>query len=668
MKKWFYISLAFFIVNQIQAQDTIAYSLEVVEIAGKPILPNKWSGVSFQIVENEALNKLPALQISDVLKLMSGIIVKDWGGVGGLKTVSVRGFGSQHTGVAYDGLLISDCQTGQIDLGKLPVANVQNMALVSGSSDDLFVPARLQSSSNLIMIHNRKPVFKDSKRVNLSANFTGGSWMLLNPTLLVENSLIKPRNGISLSSSLSVNYLYSKGNYPYQLCYGGVGDSTSWERRLNSDIQSIIAEGNLYANFDDSTQLNMKIYYYKSERGLPGATIYYRQGEGQRLCDDNFFSQLHFQKKINAQWKFRMDAKYNNAQQRYIDPAYLNIEHRLDNRYKQQEAYLSGTVHYKPHKLISFNVAQDLFYNGMTANLIDFAKPHRINLLSSLSSKLETMRFTFMAGLLHTLVFHRVEQGVAAKPINNVAPYFNFSVKPFRRENLYFRVFYKQSFRMPTFNDLYYREVGNLSLKPEKGYQVNGGITYLKYCRGKCFLSFTCDVYYNMVLDKIVAIPNKNLFIWTMLNYGKVEIVGTELSVTSSFQCSKTIKLEISGHYTFQKAIDLTDRDSKSYRHQIPYTPQHAGSATLHFSTSWFNLSYTILACGERYILPLNRSANRLAPYSDQSIALSHEFKLKSLTLGLKAELLNFANSQYEIIYNYPMPGRSFRVGGWIKW
>jgi outer membrane cobalamin receptor len=304
----------------------------------------------------------------------------------------------------------------------------------------------------------------------------------------------------------------------------------------------------------------------------------------------------------------------------------------------------------------------------MIANTKDFVNPHRITLLSALSGKLEIKQFTAVTGLLHTLAFHWVEKETAAQPTNNAAPYLNLSFKPLKRENFYIRFFYKYSFRMPTFNDLYYRETGNISLKPEKGHQLNSGLTYLKYWMDKWMLSATCDVYYNMVLDKIVAIPNKNLFIWSMLNFGKVEIVGIDVNLIGGFKWSKKGKLELTGHYTFQRAIDLTDKNSKSYKHQIPYTPRHTGSATLLLSTAWINFSYTLLISGERYMLPLNRPANRLAPYLDHSIALTHEFKLKTVTLGLKAELLNIANTQYEIIRNYPMQGRSFRVGIWLLW
>ena len=50
------------------------------------------------------------------LKRFAGVQVKDYGGVGGMKTVNIRGLGAGHTGVTYDGVQVGDCQSGQVDL------------------------------------------------------------------------------------------------------------------------------------------------------------------------------------------------------------------------------------------------------------------------------------------------------------------------------------------------------------------------------------------------------------------------------------------------------------------------------------------------------------------------------------------------------------------------
>ena len=85
-----------------------------------------------QQISAEQIRELPTLLLSDALKYMSGVVVRDYGGTGGMKTVSVRGLGTQHTGVAYDDIALTDCQTGQIDLGKLSLENVSSIALIVG--------------------------------------------------------------------------------------------------------------------------------------------------------------------------------------------------------------------------------------------------------------------------------------------------------------------------------------------------------------------------------------------------------------------------------------------------------------------------------------------------------------------------------------------------------
>ncbi|HQJ90655.1 MAG TPA: TonB-dependent receptor plug domain-containing protein, partial [Paludibacteraceae bacterium] len=50
-----------------------------------------------RIITTHQKERLGITDISDALKRTAGVDVKDYGGVGGLKTVSVRGLGSQHT-------------------------------------------------------------------------------------------------------------------------------------------------------------------------------------------------------------------------------------------------------------------------------------------------------------------------------------------------------------------------------------------------------------------------------------------------------------------------------------------------------------------------------------------------------------------------------------------
>jgi outer membrane cobalamin receptor len=226
------------------------------------------------------------------------------------------------------------------------------------------------------------------------------------------------------------------------------------------------------------------------------------------------------------------------------------------------------------------------------------------------------------------------------------------------------RFFYKNIFRMPTFNDLYYREVGNIYLNPEKTHQWDLGLVLKEahLAAGRITVSTTLDGYFNIVKDKIVAFPTHNLFSWTMLNYGKVYVAGAELNTFWQYRITSQYILRLNGNVTYQKAVDRTDPKSKTYNNQIPYTPLWSGSASLSLQTPWITVTYSLLGCDKRYALPQNIPANEVPGYIDQSITLNHDFNFRNTsTLGLKLELLNIANKNYEIIRNYPMQGFGLR-------
>src|SRR6218665_1497695 len=92
-------------------------SLPVVRVTG--ILPDDPAAASLplQQLQKKELLALNSFSVAEAAKFFSGVLVKDYGGIGGLKTVSVRSLGANHTGIMYDGIMLGDAQGGQIDLG-----------------------------------------------------------------------------------------------------------------------------------------------------------------------------------------------------------------------------------------------------------------------------------------------------------------------------------------------------------------------------------------------------------------------------------------------------------------------------------------------------------------------------------------------------------------------
>lgn len=206
-------------------------------------------------------------------------------------------------------------------------------------------------------------------------------------------------------------------------------------------------------------------------------------------------------------------------------------------------------------------------------------------------------------------------------------------------------------------------KLGNPNLKPESTTQYNLGLTYSRSINELIpYVSVTADAYYNKVKDKIIAIPTKNLFIWSMVNLGKVDIKGIDIAGNISLQPWEKLRVNLSGNYTYQRALDMTEPGGKTYKQQIAYTPRVSGSGQAGIETPWVNLSYSFLFSGKRYMLGQNLRENRLDSYSDHSVSVSRDLRIRNVNTSLTVEVLNLLDKNYEIVKNFPMPGRSVRV------
>lgn len=667
LKVWLFFNLAIIIAssNSLYAQyktDSIQHLPEVI-ITEKKGDRELRSSTPMQTLTRESLQNLNALQLSDALKHLTGVTVKDYGGIGGLKTISVRGLGASHTGVMYNGVAISDVQTGQIDIGRFSLDNIDNVSLYSGQSDQIFMPARAFSSASYLNIISIKPFFNSNDDpINGKVSIKTGSLGLFNPTI-ASNFKISDK----LIATLFGEWLSAHGKYPYTLNYGKVGiDSSSVEKRINSDVQNLRLEAAFFADISKKTKGDIRVYYFQSERGLPGATIFYntKSFSKQRLWDKTFFTQAHFEHEFSSKWAIQADAKYNRSYLRYLDPTYPGEAGKIEDVFNQNESYASISMLYRPTQSFSISIANDITSATMFSERESFSTPNRITTQTAIAVKWINEQFLTTASLLSTQTFESTEVGNPANNISKFSPHLSFSYKPFIEANLRLRSFYKHSYRLPTFNDLYYPLVGLRNLRPENTNQFNIGATYSTQSINKSiFATFTIDAYHNRINDKIIAYPSGNLHQWTMMNLGEVHINGIDLTSQSIYNISQDINILLGISYTYQNALDKTNPDKINYNHQIAYTPRHSGSARAAVKLASIKFSYNLLWSGQRYTNGYNINEYKLKGYSDHSASISKDFKQNKnqyYTVGIEA--LNILNKNYEIIKNYPMAGRTIRL------
>lgn len=634
--------------------DTMTYhELRGVEVVEKRRVATTRVGAPLQVLDKKGIERLGVQDLSEAVKRFSGVTVQDYGGIGGLKTVSVRSLGAKHTAVSYDGVTITDASSGQVDISRFTLDNVETISLTIGQSDEIFQPARLYASAGALQIQTAKPLFKEGQPFNGYVKVKGGSFGLVNPVAHYAQQL-----GSRWSGTLHADFVRADGRYPYTLING---DLVTKEKRQNSDVKSYHLEGNLFGQIGQAGELSFKAYYFDSERGLPGSINLYKKEANERVWDNNFFVQGNYKQPLGQQFTLRTLLKYNYAFTRYLDvsPKYPSGEQVDCNT--QNEYYGSIGLRYQPLSALTATLTTDLSHSHLENNYVGGPNPKRWNSQSVAAVQYQDHRLTATASLLATYMTDKVEQGDKPADRKKLSPAFSLSWRPLSAYNWRIRGSYKDIFRVPTFTDLYYLRMGNTALVPEKARQLNVGTTWSGRCDNWLSqLSISVDGYYNKIKDKIVAVPT--MYIWKMMNVDEVTIKGADLNLSASFPLPKKMELLIAGSYSYQYAVDVTDPEAKNYKHQIPYTPRHAGNASLSWENPWVNLTYLLTAVGDRYALPQNIDRNRIEGYVEQSITLNRTFPLKRCSVRLQGELLNLGNVSYDVIQFYPMPGRSWRL------
>ena len=613
--------------------------------------------VPVQMLSGEKLRSLGTHSIADAIRYFSGVQIKDFGGIGGLKSINVRSLGSQHVGVFYDGVELGNAQNGIVDLGRFSLDNMESVSLYNGQKSATLQSAKDYASANAVYLRTKKPRFTDGKRNNWNFGLKGGSFMTVNPSVLWEHKISD-----RLSLSASTEFLYTTGRYKFTYAKQDGYDTTGV--RQNGDVRMTRAEVALFGDIEGG-YWRAKVYFYDSERGYPGAVVRGKFVHQDRQRDDNFFAQGSFKKDFAPWYSLQVSGKYAYDYLHYLADPRLDVTAMyVDNRYRQQEAYLSAAHRFKPFRWWTLSLATDFQWNSLDADLRDFVYPLRYAGYGAAATAFEFGGLKLSASLLYTYI-HDVLRASDAEmdDRHQLSPAVIASWKPFRDIDLELRAFYKKNYRMPTFNDLYYTFTGVSWLEPEETVQYDFGATWhlirsRGWFRG---VDIQADVYFNQIDNKIVAMPTSNQFRWTMMNLGYVEILGIDAAAQGYFRFGP-VDVSPRVSYTFQRARDLSDPDSEWYGGQVAYIPLHSCSVTLGAAYRDWSFNYSFIYTGERYESSANIPENYAQPWYTHDVSLTKSFLFKGWELQATALVNNILNQQYEVVKCYPMPGTNFMI------
>ncbi len=605
-----------------------------------------------QTVNSNDFIKYNALNVADAVRNFSGVIIKDYGGIGGLKTLSVRGLGANHTAILYDGIQINDAENGQVDLGKLNLTGVQQIAIYNAQPPALLQTARAFAAASVLSIETIRPVLTAEKPYQITTGIKTGSFGLFNPYLQYQQRL-------NDNWSVVVNgYIQTaNGRYTY---FADDGATVTKEKRNGSEVAIQQVDGALNWT-TERDKLNIHINYYNSDRGVPGAVIQHTAPTtGQKLYNHDLFMQGNYQHHWQNGLRLMISSKFSQNQLSYYDPDFLKTGRVVDQRFGQREYYQSAALAYRIRSNWEVSYSADFSLNNLNASLADFRYPTRVTLLNVLATNINLGDWTLQGNILNADIKETVKYGTTIPRRNIYAPTIIAAVKPFADKNLQLRAFYKYAFRVPTYNDQYYNYISNPNLQPEFARQYDLGASYIKSISGLfSYVTITADAYYNYVTNKLVFIPS--LYNGYTQNAGKVDIKGLDIGLKTMANLPFAYKLNLTANYSYQQALYVDDKLA-DYLNRLPYIPLHTLAINAGLSKGQIGVYYNHVLSSSRYYENNSKPEYLLPVYNISDASLVYRPVIAKKQIVAIAGVNNVFDKRYDVVRSYPMPGRSIRI------
>ncbi|UKN03550.1 TonB-dependent receptor plug domain-containing protein [Paracrocinitomix mangrovi] len=652
-KREWCVLLFFLQTNQVSAQDT-SHTLNPVTIemvrADARVSQIETTAPSY-LLSNKKIEFLGVRDVGGALKVIPGSLIKDYGGIGGVKTISYRSLGSSHTGVLLDGNSQQNTQVGTINLSQFESFGLKEVLFTSGQPQVYLAMASAYIPANTIQINSKLMSFDTTFNAELYQNVTS-----INS--YESGAIVKVPLGNKVFVGTQLFSKYGSGEYDFNYDLSGSNVKLS---RINSQIFNYKGRIGMGYKFKNG-MLRGSFYFNNNQQELPGAVILYNPSNDQKLYNEDYRGDINVMS-IKNSWTIKSHGFVQSNYLRYFDPTYFNSQGFWSSSYLNQILGAGIMSSVKLSKLSArLYFGSDVYYSQLKSSEFN-NQPFRAGANSVVAMKINFPKLIIEANVNHQLIHDQARSAdtTVLKNYSKLSPFIGLKLLPFDNVKFGIRSSYKRVFRMPTFNDLYYNFLGNTNLLPEDAHLINYGLSHEFDLKNYNILELSVDGFYNAVKNKIIAIPTKDIFNWSMQNLGKTKAVGLDLAMLYA-QEIKDFKWSVSASLTINHSVDITDSTSSSYGHQLPYTPLLVSNFGANFSWKGWMISNNLIYTGERYSLNENIAINHLDPFFDWNVGLSKEFEFgTAYKLFVSAKVMNVLGNNYEVVRSFPMPGRYYQ-------
>jgi vitamin B12 transporter len=617
--------------QEIQEDSLKTYqSGEVVVTATRSSISEKDAPSPTEVLGTREIQNSNGATVADALQTQTGVLLREYGGAESLATASLRGSASEHVLILIDGNRITGFQNNLVDLSLLPLDNVSRIEVLYGGASALYGADAVGGVINILT----RPI---GTGLHVSANGSAGSYGFQRYAARAE--------GGSDGFGLIAGYSNERGtnDFPFSLQRPNASDTTLDRKDADYTRNELYFNGNF--KIDEYSSLDFSIQNVNADRGAPGPIYSAGDVSLARENDKNVNGHLGYHDGRVTGTEFSLNAGYQYGFETYVDPVYL-----IDSYYKN----LMVSANPQVQAILSTDdriIIGGEFIQGILEGN-DFGKRIQRTQTSGYFSNeysVESIRPMFdRISLYQTLRYdHFSDVGHA------LTPKLGFNLRIFRTDDVRLRASYGQSYRAPSFNDLYYVPFNNTSLQPEHSQSYDVGLLGRGTFLGEHAVEAT--YFYANTKDRIVFDPVS----FIPVNIGKTISQGIESSYRGEF-LDGAVDLNLNYTYTDARKQNSASATDSTFGKLLVLIPQHQLKAALayHFNSISINVFY--LFTGARPVSDDNSTS--LPKYALTSANVTGNVPLGPWKVTAKVEMDNIFDVNYQVYPAYPMPGRTYKV------
>ncbi|MBK9334767.1 MAG: TonB-dependent receptor [Ignavibacteria bacterium] len=618
--------------NEIRTQtvtspkDTSQFITEEIKVMSNKIISDEFKTFSkIQLISKSQIENSNGERLSNILNSSNGVFIKSYGGNSSLSTISISGSGSEHTLILLNGFKLNSDQNNQIDLSTISKDNIHKIEILNSGAGSIYGSQAMAGVINIIT----EQIATDKLGVVLTGQT--GSFGLKKLFTGISKNIYGFETGFGYTSETSEN------NFDYYF-YNGLGNDLKQRDNSGYDFKNYSISLN-YSQFKNTT-VNIYSNLSLNSRSIPGIETGSDPSNAEQT-DKNWNNIISVKSELSDNIDLKAQLNFQNNLSNYsdfilTDSYYKNISlsGSVLGEYSANRLKVTGGYDYSYSKLISNEVSEDAVRNQYGVYLLSEIE---------ISSKLS--------------IFPSVRADFISDPSNTaVTGKLGMNIKPFSNQEFYIKAASGNNFSSPAFNSLYWKDLGNRNLKPERSVNIDAGFIY----GFNLFSENKLELTYNFI-------NYNNKIIWTPGNNGLWTPVNNAASVSNVFlaemsmrkELNRTLILDLNINYSYTSAINISNDNPEYFEKQLIYIPVNMlkSSLTVNYKKTGLNVFYSFT--DKRFTDSYNN--NSLPGYEVIDGNIFFTINLIGVKSTLRMDVNNIFNENYQTVSGYPMPLRNFK-------